>query len=206
MADGGSPQTKRCASCGGTYRLAFFARRRNSEGNRSLKPEAQRRRDRCIGCEAATKQEDSIDRRLRRKAIRTRREHGIDLKNQGVIENQDDLGEFYGWSLDRMIDDIKRAMEKECPYCDSPVNVVELGLGNITLDILYPNKRPNYSTNVQWCCTRCNSEKQRTPPDEWGDRHSMWDLWRRNQVRLQENPEAFGFLAYDSSSEPPLPF
>ena len=55
-----------------------------------------------------------------------------------------------------------------------------------------PDLEPHYSTNVRWCCVRCNTEKQRITPALWGARLSMWRLWRRNQVLLQGTPEVLG--------------
>jgi hypothetical protein len=205
MTDKDSPQGKRCASCGGTYYLAFFARSHNTKETHSAKPEAQQHRNRCIGCEARTKRKSSIDRNLRMKAIATRRRHGLRLKDRGMIKRPDDLEEVYGWSLDRMINDIRRIIADGCPYCQMLVNVTELGLGNVSLDIINPDKRPHYSTNVNWCCIRCNSEKQQISSDVWGERLSMWDLWRRNQERLKVNPESFGFLSYNDEAEQTLP-
>lgn len=204
MAEGGLPRTKRCTSCGGDYLLDFFRHRANPKGNRALTPDAQRYRDRCIGCEAIRKRKELIDQRLRSKAITARRRHGVSLKKLGRIKEQDELEEVYGWTLDLMIDDIKRVMVKGCPYCLQQVSIAEKGLGIITLDILDVDQSPHYSTNVRWCCARCNSEKQQTPPDIWGARQSMWNRWRLNQIRLGTNPEAFGFLPFkDHAAEPP---
>lgn len=201
MTDGSMRQTMRCTTCGGDYLLEFFRHGTSANGSHNLKPETQGHRDRCIGCEAIRKRGEPIDQRLRRKAVATRRRHGTKLKELGVIKNEGDLEEVYGWSLDRMIDDIERVKEKGCPYCLQPV---EQGLGIITLDILNANQAPHYSTNILWCCARCNSEKQRTSPDVWGARQSMWNLWRLNQIRLGANPEAFGFLPFnDNKADPP---
>jgi hypothetical protein len=136
---------------------------------------------------------------LRRKAIAARRRHGAKLKELGIIKDEGDLEEVYGWSLHRMVDDIKRTQEKGCPYCLQPLSTAEHGLGIITLDILNADYAPHYSTNVVWCCARCNSEKQRTSPDVWGARQSMWNLWRLNQIRLGVNPETFGFLPFNDN-------
>jgi hypothetical protein len=201
MTGRGVPQTKRCTSCGGDYLLEFFRYGTNANGSHSLKPDTQRYRDRCIGCEAMRKRGELVDRRLRKKARATRRRHGAKLKELGMIKNEDDLEKVYGWSLDRMVDDIERIRERGCPYC---LQSVERGLSMITLDILNTDQAPHYSTNVVWCCARCNSEKQRTPPDVWGARQSMWNLWRLNQIRLGTNPEEFGFLPFkDNKAGPP---
>lgn len=196
------PQTRRCTSCGGDYLLEFF--RASTRTSHSLRPGVQRYRDRCIGCEAIRKRRELIDQRLRRKAIATRRRHGKKLQELGVIKDEGDLEEVYGWSLDRMIGDIQTIREKGCPYCLQLIDTTGHGLGVITLDILNADKAPHYSTNVTWCCAKCNSEKQRTSPDTWGARQSMWGRWRINQVRLGVNPEAFGFLPFnDNETAPP---
>src|SRR5262245_49865128 len=112
MADDRVARTKRCTSCGGDYLLEFFRRGTGSNGSRSLKPEAQHYRDRCIGCEAIRKRKELITQHLRRKAITARRRHGTKLKALGVIKDESDLEEVYGWSLARMVDDIERVKEK----------------------------------------------------------------------------------------------
>jgi hypothetical protein len=191
MAGRDEQQTQRCTRCGGNYLLEFFRYDGYVNRARGAINTMQRFRDRCIGCEAMRKREELADQRLRRKAIATRRRHGVKFKQLEMIRCEDDLEEVYGWSLDRMIDDIERAREKGCPYC---LQTIERGLGMITLDILNAEQPQHYSTNVLWCCARCNSEKQRTPPQVWGARQSMWNLWHRNQIRLGTNPEEFGFL------------
>jgi hypothetical protein len=158
MANGGIPRTKHCTNCGGNY-LLDFCRRAGTNGRQGLKPEEQFYRDRCIGCEAVRKRGELIDQRLRRKAITTRRRHGANLKELGRIKDKGDLEEVFGWSLDRMISDIQRIMDKGCPYCLQPVNTADEGFGIITLDILNADQAPHYSTNVVWCCARCNSRK-----------------------------------------------
>jgi hypothetical protein len=168
-----------------------------------VRPVTQQYRDRCIGCEAIKKREELINPRLRRKAITARRRHGAKLKGLAIIKEEGDLEEVYGWSLSRMVDDIERVLEKGCPYCLQPIDIAEHGLGMITVDILNADQAPHYSTNVIWCCARCNSEKQRTSPELWGARQSMWNLWRLNQTRLGSDPEAFGFLSFEDRADPP---
>lgn len=195
MADDSVPRTKRCESCGGEYLLAFFRRSRNSNRSRTLTRTTRLYRDRCIGCETKSKSEDKRNRHLRSKAKGARRRHAAKLKELGTIRSEDDLEELYGWSLERMVDNINHVIKEGCPYCLQLLNVAEEGLGIITLDILNPTDEPHYSTNVRWCCARCNSVKQRISPAVWGARLSMWSLWHRNQIRITANPEAFGFLA-----------
>jgi hypothetical protein len=125
----------------------------------------------------------------------------LKLKELGSIKEAEDLETLYGWSLDRMMDGIRQVITEGCPYCLQPVDVVGQGLGVVTIDILNVNQEPHYSTNVRWCCAACNSEKQRLSPDVWGTKLSMWNLWRRNQARLEDNPEEFGFLPF--SNPPP---
>jgi hypothetical protein len=201
MADGGAQKTERCICCGGTYLLAFF-RHTNKKASRSINL-ARTYHDRCIGCEASSKREEQEIQRLRRKAKIAMRRHGIKLQELGVIKDYDDLAKLYGWSPDRMVEDIKRVIKEGCSYCLQPVGIGAQGLGGVTLDILDPRYPPHYSTNIQWCCARCNSEKQRTSPDVWGARRSMWKLWRENRDRIEDNPEAFGFLPFRNGAEPP---
>src|SRR5215475_2525729 len=161
MTDGGVPGTKRCTSCGASYLSTFF-----------------RLEACCIGCEAIRKRSELIDDRLRRKALETRRRYGAKLKGLGLVGDEGDLEQLYGWSTDRMAQDIQRVRETGCPYCLQPVNAAEQGLGMITLDIINADKPPHYSTNVLWCCARCNAEKQRVSIETWEARQSMWNLWR----------------------------
>jgi hypothetical protein len=202
MAGSGMPRTKRCASCGGEYLLVFFRRGGGTKDANHSEADTRRYHDRCIGCEAVRKREELIDDRLRRKAITARRRHGAKLKDLGVIKNTDDLKELYGWSLERMIDDIERVIEKGCPYCLQPVGMTRQGLGTITLDVINADQAPHYATNVVWCCSRCNSGKQRITADVWGARQSMWNRWQLNQIRLGVKPEAFGLLSFaDAEAE-----
>jgi hypothetical protein len=200
------PVVKRCATCGGDYLVDFFRRRNGAYRSQSLTAERQFYHDRCIGCEASRKSKELMTRRLRKKAMATRRRHGARLKELGKVENYDDLEEVYGWSIERMIDDIKRIITDGCPYCLQLADIGAQGLGIITIDIVDTDQGPHYSTNVRWCCARCNSEKQRLSPAVWGARRSMWDLWHRNQKRLEASPEAFGFLSFPrkANSSPTL--
>lgn len=202
MADDDGRRTKRCVICGGAYLLEFFQRGRNANGSRDPKVGTRHYRDHCMGCEAIRKRAEPVEQRLRKKAVAARRRHGAKLKELGVIKNEGDLEEIYGWALDRMLDDIKRISEKGCPYCLQLIKMREHGLGTITVDILNANEPPHYSTNVIWCCAGCNSKKQLTPPNVWGARQSMWKLWRDNQIRLGVDPEAFGFLPLDKKEDP----
>jgi hypothetical protein len=204
MANDEVQKVKRCTSCGGEYLPEFFRTASHRDERSVPKHRARRYWERCIGCESLGKREEPIRQRLRKKAIATRRRHGVKLKELGLIKDESDLERMYGWSLDRMIDDIERVRERGCPYCLQYVNRAEQGNLTITLDILNSNQAPHYSTNVIWCCSKCNSEKQRTPPDAWGARQSMWNLWRQNQIRLGVDPEAFGFLPL-SDSQADLP-
>jgi hypothetical protein len=184
----------------------FFRRRsRNIDIHRTLLRPVQPYRDRCIGCEIKSKSEDKKNQHLRKKAKGTRRRHAVKLRELGAIRSEGDLEELYGWSLERMVEDINHVIKEGCPYCLQLLNVTEEGLGIITLDILNPTDEAHYSTNVRWCCARCNSVKQRIPPRVWGARLSMWSLWHRNQIRIAADPEAFGFLALTNSKsdQPP---
>jgi hypothetical protein len=163
-----------------------------------------RYRNQCIGCESTKKRTELLDRRLRRKAVEARRRHGKRLEELGVIRKRDDLEEIYGWSLEKMVEDIKLIMRDGCSYCSYPV-ITESGYGGITLDILNPDHGPHYVTNVRWCCSRCNSEKQRISPEVWGARRDMWAQWCRNISRRESDPLAFGFLPLDQPEERTLP-
>jgi hypothetical protein len=127
--------------------------------------------------------------------------HAARLKERAVIEDQSDLEELYGWSIDRMIEDINRMLREGRSYCLQKIDRTEQGLHVVTLDIFDPQKPPHYSTNVRWCCASCNSEKQRTSPHIWGARLSMWGRWRRHRVRVEDDPEEYGFLALNKKAE-----
>ena len=195
-------RSKRCIRCGGDYDFAFFHPRGTAKGGPVFPIAGQLYRDRCIGCETASQSEElTTEQSLRRKAMGTRHRHGMKLAESNMIKNPDDLEEIYNWSIDRMIDDISRVMEEGCSYCEQPVDIVGQGLRSITLDIFNPEQEPHYSTNVRWCCAKCNSEKQRISPGVWGARLSMWHLWRRNQERYEVDPEALGFLRLNSKDD-----
>ena len=204
MTGGRAQQTKRCVSCGGNYFLEFF-RRSYSRTNGHSANEAQSYRDRCMGCEASIKKEVQADRSLRRKAKGTMDRHAASLKRQGKIRDYADLEELYGWSLDRMVKDIKHVLSEGCSYCFQKVDATEQRLRVVTLDIFDPQKPPDYNTNVKWCCKKCNSEKGDMAPEVWGARSAMWGRWHRHQDRLKTDPEAYGFLALDKiEDQPPL--
>jgi hypothetical protein len=198
MTDGSTQRTKRCVACGGEYLLEFF--RSTNMRKSHWKATTPSHRDRCIGCETRSRREEQSDQRFERKAKASMSRHSVKLKAQGAIKAVSDLEEMYGWSLAKMIKDIKRVLEEGCAYCLQEFPS-EQGLGSVTLDIRNPRKPPHYSTNVQWCCARCNTEKQRTPPDVWGARLSMWERWRRHQDRVKDDPEAYGFLAWNTKEE-----
>jgi hypothetical protein len=52
-----------------------------------------------------------------------------------MIKKESDLEEIYDRSLEQMIVDIVHVRDKGCPYCHKPVDIIEQGLGAITLDI-----------------------------------------------------------------------
>jgi hypothetical protein len=194
MPDGRVLPSKRCMTCGGEYLLDFFRLNAGPNGSSSPNPRTERYRDRCIGCDAIRKRTEPLERRLRRKAIAARRRHGARFKELGVIKDELDLEEVYGWSVKEMMSDISRLIDKGCPYCLQPVDTSESDFGVITIDVVNVDQAPHYSTNVRWCCSRCNSEKQRTPADVWAARQSMWKRWRQTQIRCGVDPEEFGFL------------
>ena len=64
-------------------------------------------RDRCIGCDALRQVEETVDQRLRRKALGTRRRHGAKLKQLGMIKTKQRLEDICDdWSLEQMVVDI----------------------------------------------------------------------------------------------------
>jgi hypothetical protein len=205
MANGVGPQLKHCMTCGGEYLFAFY-RLKPAHKPGLLSATAQQYYDRCIGCETTIKHSRRVNQTFRKKAGAARRRHGLKLVEQGVIKHWDDLETLYGWSIDRMVDDIQRVIVNGCPYCLLSLNELGQDLAAITLDIRDPTQDPHYSANVEWCCAKCNSEKQRTSLSAWGAKRSMWERWCRHQALLEADPEKYGFLALDkeASSSPTL--
>jgi hypothetical protein len=202
MTNGTGPQLERCKTCGGEYLLAFFRLRARSTESPTAVRGVPLLSDRCIGCETRIGGSRRISERLRRKAWSTRCRHGTRLEELKVIRCSDDLESLYGWSLERMMSDVVRVIEEGCPYCLLPFDKpIESDLGSITLDIRDPRQAPHYSTNVTWCCIRCNSEKQHSSLTIWGEKRSMWDRWHRQQALVDADPEKYGFLALEKEDE-----
>jgi hypothetical protein len=115
-----------------------------------------------------------------------------------------DLEGLYGWDLGTMVQQIKEVRKGVCGYCWRPFVEMEHGLQDISLDILNPEDLPYYRTNVRWCCSTCNSAKNRMGPSRWAAKQEMWVLWRKNQERSISDPEALGRLRYPYDSPPSL--
>ena len=151
------PTTRICAGCGGDYPLAFY--RRGA-------PE-------CLGCDT-TQAASPKQPNMRDKARRTLNTHADRFIRSGFAADRDDFASRYGWDVDRMAADITHTLDGPCPYCGTGF----ANPGDCTLDIVDPRQAPYYAVNVRWCCRTCNTEKHRTPPDEWGARLLAWQQWR----------------------------
>lgn len=144
------------------------------------------RRAICKGCEQERRDsaKASLQGRARMKAWNCLRSHAEHL-GKSVAE----LRDTYGWIVDNMTHDILHAFENGCPYCRQPFHEMEHGLANMSLDIVRPGDAPYYGINTQWVCRTCNTEKQRTPPNEWGENlqgRRMWQEWQRKRMKQME--------------------
>jgi hypothetical protein len=191
-------KSQRCYECGGEYLLIFF--RFDRRPTRLTQARA-----RCIGCELSARTRKAQANRIRKKAGNARTRHAHTYRERQIpgrfvlpsyVRTSEDFYREYDWDTDQMAHDIEHASQNGCPYCWQLFSTMEGGLKNITLDIVDPRLPPYYRTNVRWCCNTCNREKQRTPPDLWGAKLSMWKLWRENQQKLMTDPEALGFLPF----------
>lgn len=81
-----------------------------------------------------------------------------------------DLMYVYGLTREWLADQFRRAVDRECCYCDTRLLLdgdnQRLGYGNITGDVYDRSLKP-YRSNIRICCKTCNSEKGERTPDEW---------------------------------------
>jgi hypothetical protein len=96
----------------------------------------------------------------------------------------------YGWKVDQMAHDIEHAHKNGCPYCHRSFSEMGGGLSDVSLDIWDPQKQPFYALNTRWVCRTCNKEKQRTPPELFGEVRMSWERWERHQTALRADPLA----------------
>jgi len=167
-----------CTECGLTARERFFPiNYKGCHGNL--------RRSVCKLCMQDRRDTKKRECRPYPKAARTLRHHAEDLLAKGKIGEKDELKKRYGWNLADMAHDIAHTYTNGCKYCRETFASMGHGLRDITLDIMDPEKPPNYRTNVQWCCSTCNSIKQSMPPEEWGEWLLYADEWRKRRQELK---------------------
>ena len=176
MTDGDTTGFLRCSRCGGYYAPVFFRRRSDQQ---QMVTRRGAHHFVCIGCELTARTEAKRRDRPREKAKRSYDAHADKFVSAGLIANRAELATVYGWAVDRMAHDIRHVYENTCPYCWQPFADMEHGLGDVSLDVIDPEREPYYRTNVRWCCVTCNREKSKTPPDEWELKLTMWARWRR---------------------------
>ena len=173
----------RCNCCGGVYPEVFFQIHRVGVYTRQ-------RRIICRGCLQTQRDKKKWTNRPLEKARLTFRHHARKFIERGIIQHRDELTSVFGWDLKQMAHDIEHASKNGCPYCHQLFLDMEHGLAAITLDIVRPEELPYYTTNVRWVCRTCNTEKQRTPAEQWGATCQAWKGWRELQSRLQRDQYA----------------
>lgn len=175
---------KTCKKCGGTYPEIFFRKREWTLRVKSI------RRAVCVGCEQTEKDERKRRNRPLAKARSTFYRHAARFIKDGLAESRQEFADRFGWGVHQMAHDIEHSHANSCPYCHRPFSEMPGDLSAITLDIVDPEKKPYYTTNVRWICSTCNKEKQRTPPEHWGARLAAWNIWRKQQQKLSVDPFA----------------
>jgi len=171
-----------CRVCGGQFPDAFF--HRTHSGTITDVHIRNYRRAVCKGCEQQRRDgaKQSLEGRAQKKAYNALRLHASRLGR-----TMDELKAVYGWDVAQMAHDILHAHTNGCPYCRHPFAEMAHGLADVTLDIVDPKAEPYYRTNVRWVCHTCNTEKQRTPPDEWAENLRGRDMWAAWQRKRQED-------------------
>ena len=84
-----------------------------------------------------------------------------------------------------MVDDLVHTAAGKCPYCQDPIDSPL----NLSFDVLDPNKPPNYSANVRVCCLECNRSKRTMSPEQWAERLSTWEKYRKWIENIRSNPQ-----------------
>ena len=168
-----------CRKCGGTFREEGFRRYERTKYTWSKRA----RHSICRICEVTARTKASHENPALAKARNALNSHIVRLLRQRVITNKDELQDRYGWSIKQMAHDIDHASHNGCPYCHRPFAEMMHGMADITLDIVDPAKPPYYRTNVRWVCRTCNTEKRRTPPEEYAAYREYSDEYREWQRR-----------------------
>ena len=164
---------KECARCFGSFPKSFFHYVVTTRGKNRYE------RTVCIGCVQSSRDSKKRINRIRAKARNAIRSHAARLRI-----SKDDLTQRFGWTIDRVEHLIRHAWENTCVYCFTKLQDLPHGLSDVTLDIIDPGRDPHLETNTVICCSTCNKEKQRTPPDKWAEKLRAWRIWEKNQDGL----------------------
>lgn len=141
----------------------------------------------CRYCVRASNQEERTSDPYFEKANNTFRRHASRLPVTRAA-----LIEHYGWDVQRMRDDLERAAQLPCPYCQGLLYggrntpMIIQGLREISLDVQNP-KEPYYNF-CRWCCFDCNRAKSTLSTEVWQVWCSHLERWINQRARLQANP------------------
>lgn len=172
---------KRCAKCGGSYPLPFFAKRHGCDTRITLRPV-------CKGCEQTERDRVKKANRFLQKARDSIRRHGRRLVEQGKIKFAVELQTIYRWDAYELAHDFEHAYKNGCGNCRKLFASMANGLSDMSIDITDRNRPPYYKTNTRIWCMTCNRDKGDMTPDEFEEHQLGWKLWEDRQVELRRNP------------------
>jgi len=176
---------KQCTKCGCLYedgdietafRLNYSARYTSQSYRRPI----------CIVCEQKERDAKKDARRHRKKARSCIITHYRKYKRQGFVGSKQDFIERYGYDLDVMERDLKRAeAQVNCPDCGHPYRVLP---DDITLDIREPNEPPVYGENTAWVCRTCNVSKGTLTMEQWEAKKRIFHFQGQFVKSLEQDP------------------
>jgi hypothetical protein len=141
---------------------------------------------RCKRCEQEKKDEQNRQSRFPRKAYATMYHHAKKYIEKGWAASVADFRKRYGWNVKQIAHDMEHDWTNGCPICHELFKEMGHGLSDLSLDIINPDDRPYYETNVRFICTTCNKLKQQYPPELFGliiQCHKMWESNHENKVQ-----------------------
>jgi hypothetical protein len=166
-----------CIRCGVTAEEEHF---RKNPGGRKLCIRSFH--NVCIGCEQEARDARKKKNPWIAKAQSTIAHHAKKYKMRIPT-----FRERYGWTIERVAHDLQHAYDNTCPYCWRPYQEMKHGLADVTLDVLYPDKPPQYRTNIRACCRTCNTEKSTMDPEKWERRLRFWRVRKAHIDRLKDD-------------------